>query len=118
MCQGIEAHEAAAKMGYGPSLTTFDSSMIPNRGLVDLVIGTAERCRIPYQLSQVVSDTDAGVIHMANAGCPSIAIGVPARHIHSHVGLFSMKDAENCVRLIVEVVKQLDRKTVEGFTKI
>lgn len=115
---GIEAHEAAAKMGYGPSLTTFDSSMIPNRGLVDLVIGTAERCRIPYQLSQVVSDTDAGVIHMANAGCPSIAIGVPARHIHSHVGLFSMKDAENCVRLIVEVVKQLDRKTVEGFTKI
>lgn len=113
---GIEVNEAAAKMGYGPSLTTYDSSMIPNQGLLELVIRTAEKSKIPYQLSQVVSDTDAGVIHMANAGCPSIAIGVPARHLHSHVGLFSMTDAENCVRLVVEVVKQLDKKTVDGFT--
>ena len=113
---GIEVNEAAAKMGYGPSLTTYDSSMIPNQGLLELVIRTAEKSKIPYQLSQVVSDTDAGVIHMSNAGCPSIAIGVPARHLHSHVGLFSMTDAENCVRLVVEVVKQLDKKTVDGFT--
>ncbi len=115
---GIEESEAAAKMGYGPSLTTFDSSMIPNQGLLELVIRTAEKTKIPYQLSQVVADTDAGVIHMANAGCPSVALGVPARHVHSHVGLFSMADAENCVRLVVEVIKQLDKKTVEGFTKL
>ena len=114
---GIESSEAAAKMGEGPSLTTFDSSMIPNQKLLKLVIRTAEKAKIPYQLSQVVSDTDAGVIHMANAGCPTIALGVAARHVHSHVGLFSMIDAENCVRLVVEVTKQLDAKTVEGFTR-
>lgn len=113
---GIDASEAAAKMGDGPSLTTYDSSMIPNQELLELVIRTAEKNKIPYQLSQVVADTDAGVIHMANAGCPSIALGVPARHVHSHVGLFSMADAENCVRLIVEVIKRLDKKTVDGFT--
>ncbi len=114
---GIEASEAAAKMGDGPSLTTFDSSMVPNQKLLKLVIGTAEKTKIPYQLSQVVSETDAGVIHMANSGCPTIALGVAARHVHSHVGLFSMADAENCVRLVIEVVKRLDEKTVEGFTK-
>jgi len=115
---GIEENEASAKMGFGPSITTYDSSMIPNQGLLKLVIDVAERRKIPYQLSQVVADTDAGVIHMANAGCPSITLGVPARHVHSHAGFFSMADAENCVRLVVEVVKELDKKTVEGFTRI
>jgi len=116
---GIEPNEAPTKMGYGPSVTTFDSSMIPNQGLVELVIKTAEKAKIPYQLSQIArGGTDAGVIHIANAGCPSVVIGVPTRHIHSHVGLFSMTDAENCVKLVVEIVKKLDKKTVAGLTEI
>lgn len=116
---GIEPNEAPTKMGLGPSLTTYDSSMIPNQALVDLVIKTADKAKIPYQLSQIArGGTDAGVIHIANAGCPSVVIGVPTRHIHSHVGLFSMTDAENCVKLVVEVVKKLDKKTVAGFTEI
>ncbi len=116
---GIEPNEAPTKMGLGPSVTTYDSSMIPNQALVELVIKTAERNKIPFQLSQISrGETDAGVIHIANAGCPSVVIGVPTRHIHSHVGLFSMTDADNCVRLIVEIVKKLDKKTVAGLTEL
>lgn len=115
---GIEANEAASKMGSGPSITTWDTSMIPNQDLVELVIRTAESAKIPYQLSQTRGGTDAGVIHIANAGCPSVVIGVPTRHIHSHVGLMSMKDADNCVKLIVEVIKRLDKKTVAGLTEL
>ncbi len=115
---GIEANEAPAKMGYGPSLTTFDSSMIPNQELVELVIKTADANKIPIQLSQVKGGTDAGAIHMVYAGCPSVVLGVPTRHIHSHVGLLSMKDAEDCVRLIVEVIKKLDKRTVAGLTEV
>jgi hypothetical protein len=29
-----------------------------------------------------------------------------------------MTDAENCVKLLIEVVKKLDKKTVAGFTEI
>ena len=115
---GIEPNEAPAKMGYGPSLTTFDSSMIPNQGLVELVIKTADKIKMPIQLSQVKGGTDAGAIHIANAGCPSVVLGVPTRHIHSHVGLMSMKDADDCVKLVVEVIKKLDRKTVAGLTEV
>jgi endoglucanase len=43
-------------------------------------------------------------------------MGVPTRHIHSHVGLISLKDTENAVRLLIELIKRLDKKTVEGFT--
>jgi endoglucanase len=106
-------------MGLGPSVGTYDSSMVPNQGLVDLVIKTAKKRKIPFQLSQMArGGTDAGVIHIANAGCPSIVIGVPTRHIHSHVGLLSMADAENCVKLIIELIKVLDKKTVAAFTEV
>jgi putative aminopeptidase FrvX len=43
---------------------------------------------------------------------------VPTRHIHSHVGLLSLKDTENAVRLVIELVKRLDEETVEGFTNL
>ncbi len=116
---GIEASEAPTKMGYGPSITTYDSSMIPNQELLEFVLGVAKKAKIPYQLSQIArGGTDAGIIHISNAGCPSLVIGVPTRHIHAHAGLLSLSDTENTVKLLVEVVKKLDRKTADGFTAI
>jgi hypothetical protein len=105
---GIEPNEAPTKMGAGVALTTYDSSMIPNQGLLDYVIGTAEKAKIPYQLSGMAGGgTDAGAIHMVRAGCPSLVMGVPTRHIHSHVGILSLSDTEAAIKLIVEVVKKL-----------
>jgi putative aminopeptidase FrvX len=116
---GIEAHEAPTKMGYGPAILTYDSSMIPNQGLKDLLIRTAEECKIPFQLSQMKGGgTDGGAIHISNAGCPSIVLTIPTRHIHSHVGMVSLDDVDNAVALVVEVVKRLDEKTVDSFTTI
>jgi len=116
---GIEPLEAPAKMGKGPSLVTYDSSMIPNQPLKELVIKTAEEAGIPLQLSQVArGGTDAGRIHLNRVGCPSVVISVPTRHIHSHVGLLSLEDTENAVKLVIELLKRLDAKTVESFTAL
>jgi len=116
---GIKPSEAAAKLGKGPSLCTFDASMIPNQPLKELVIKTAKEIGIPLQLTQVArGGTDAGRIHLTRVGCPSVVISVPTRHIHSHVGLLSLEDVENAVKLVVELVRKLDKKTVESFTAI
>jgi putative aminopeptidase FrvX len=93
--------------------------MIPNQGLKEFLIRTAEECRIPFQLSQMKGGgTDGGAIHMANAGCPSVVLTVPTRHIHSHVGILSLEDIDNAVALVTEVVKRLDAKTAESFTAV
>jgi len=116
---GIEVHEAPCRLGEGPSLCTYDSSMIPNQPLKELVIKVAKKNRIPLQLSSIArGGTDAGVVHLMHAGCPSIVLGVPTRHIHSHVGILNMKDVEDCIRLVIELTKVLDAKTVKGFTEI
>ena len=115
---GIKPHQAPAKMGKGPGILTFDSTMIPNQLLKDFVIETAEKAGIPYQLSIARGGTDAGPIHLNRAGCPSIVIGIPTRHIHSHVGLLSLEDTENAVKLVIELVKRLDQDTVREFTSL
>jgi len=114
---GVQPQEAPARMGKGPSILTFDSSMIPNQALKQFVIDTAKKLKIPYQLSLVaMGGTDASRIHMSRAGCPSIVIGVPTRHIHSHVGILSFEDVENAIKLTLELVKRFDKKTVSSFT--
>ncbi|MBS7615048.1 M42 family metallopeptidase [Candidatus Bathyarchaeota archaeon] len=116
---GVKPNEAPTKIGKGPSLLTYDRTMIPNQPFKEFVWKTAKDAGIPLQLSQVArGGTDAGRIHLDRAGCPSIVISVPTRHIHSHVGLFSLEDAENAVKLVIEIIKRLDMKTVENFTKI
>jgi len=116
---GIDETKAPAHMGKGPSILTYDGSMIPNPRFRDFVIKTAEELEIPHQLSLVPGGgTDAGVIHLTDMGCPSIVIAVPTRHIHAHNGILDVSDVKNAIKLIVELIKRLDKETVEGFTEI
>ena len=115
---GIKPQEAPAKMGKGPSILAFDRSMIPNQRLKEFVIEVAEEAKIPYQLSVVMGGTDAGRLHMYKSGRPSIVIGIPTRHIHSHVSILSLSDMENAVKLVVELLKRLDEEKVKSFTEV
>ena len=116
---GIEPSKAPTKMGKGPSLVTFDRSMIPNQPFKEFVIETAKEIDVPLQLSQIArGGTDAGKIHLNRIGCPSVVIGVPTRHIHSHVGLVNLEDAENAVKLVIELIKRLDKERIESFTTV
>jgi endoglucanase len=116
---GIEPQDARTKLGQGPALLTYDASMIPNQPLKEFVIDLARKKKIPLQLSSMArGGTDAGVVHQMHAGCPSIVLGVPTRHIHSHVGIINMLDVENTINLVLELVKALDDKVVRSFTEI
>lgn len=116
---GIKPFEAPAKMGKGPSFITYDRSMIPNQPLKKFILQTVKKAKLPIQLSQTAAGgTDAGRIHLHRIGCPSAVIGVPTRHIHSHVGFLNLEDLENAVKVGVELVKRLDQKMVDSFTAL
>ena len=116
---GIEKHQAPAGVGSGVAICTYDASMIPNQALKDFVIQTAEKEKIPYVLTCVTGGgTDGGIVHKTHEGCPSIYLGVPTRHIHSHVGILDLADLDHLVNLVIALVKKLDAKTVEAFTKV
>lgn len=105
-------------LGAGPCVLVYDAAMIPNIELRDLVIKTAETKKIPHHLSYMErGGTDGGRIHITRAGVPSIVVGPPVRYIHSHNGILDRTDYDNTVKLITEVIKKLDSKTVKSFTE-
>lgn len=114
---GVTSKEAASKMGEGPQILLYDASMVSHKGLRDLVVDTAEEHGIPYQFEAIPGGgTDAGSMHVSGNGVPSLAICVATRYIHSHAAMLHRDDYENAVKLIVEVIKKLDRDTVHKIT--
>lgn len=115
---GIKAEESDVKLGGGPTVLIYDARMIPNIKLRDLVIDTAESLNIPVQLSYIAAGTtDGAAIHLHGIGVPTVVIGVPARHIHSHGAIIHRSDYDRAVQLVTAVVAKLDAATVEDLTK-
>lgn len=115
---GLKQDEPPVALGKGPSLLVFDAGMIPNTRLRDLTIQTASALGIPLQFSSMEGGrTDGGIIHLHNAGVPTIVLGVAARHIHSHAGIIHRDDYDRLLELLVALVKRLDAETVNALTR-
>jgi endoglucanase len=113
----IPGTEGDEKLGGGPLIVIYDATAIPNRKLLELVMDTAKKLKIGLQFESVErGGTDAGKIHVNAEGVPSISMGVAARYIHSHVSIIDRRDFDRTVRLLVALVKRLDKKTVAGLT--
>jgi len=107
------------KMGKGVSISAGDGSMIPNPKFRQFVLDIAEEKAIRHQPAFLKGGgTDAGIIHITGMGAPSLFIGIPTRHIHSHHGMLDITDVESAVELLVEVIKRLDKEIVKTFTEL
>lgn len=95
-------------VGKGPAISPMDRSVIADRRLVRLLIETAEAEGIPYQFKQPgKGGTDAGAIHLAKTGVPSVPVSVPSRYIHSPVCMLSKEDLRNTVRLMTATLQRM-----------
>jgi putative aminopeptidase FrvX len=114
---GVSEKEAMGKMGKGPQIILYDASMVSHKGLRDFVTDVADENNIPYQFDSMAGGgTDSGAIHMTANGVPALSITIATRYIHSHAAMLHRDDYENAVKLIVEVIKRLDRETVNKIT--
>ncbi len=103
-------------LGKGPQLRAMDPSCIAHPGLFRFAKSRAQALKIPFQLAvREVGGTDAGAIHVAHGGVPSVVIGVPIRYAHSHHGLMSLQDFDNAVALVIDLVSHLDSRTLKSL---
>ncbi len=108
--------QCSARLGGGVEIVTYDASMIPNTPLRDFAIDTAQELGIPYQVDMIpAGGTDGSPIHLNARGVPTLVIGVPTRHIHTHYGILYREDYDAALKLLVEMIKRLDSQTVEKF---
>jgi endoglucanase len=96
----------------------YDARMIPNLKLRDLVMETAKEIGVPLQTSTIEGGaTDGSVIHLYKTGVPTVVLGVPCRHIHSHSSILHRDDYDAAVKLLAALLKRLDAATVAGLTQ-
>ncbi|UCD20320.1 MAG: M20/M25/M40 family metallo-hydrolase [candidate division WOR-3 bacterium] len=101
-------------IGSGPAITIADRSVICDAKVVKVLRETAEREKIPYQMKKpMVGGTDAGTMHLAEAGVRAGVVSIPARYIHSPLAFASKKDISAATDLVRCCVEDICRKEKE-----
>lgn len=98
----------STNLGAGPAITIMDRATISNKGLVNLLVDTANKEKIPYQFKRTITGgTDAGVIHLTHGGIPTVTVSVPVRYIHTPVSLMRFSDFQNTIELTHKALLRL-----------
>ena len=98
------------KLGGGPILTrSCDNNVIWGQMLRD----TAKRFGLPYQESaahRATGGTDAARIQLNKSGVATALISIPNRYMHSQVEMCDLRDVENTIELICELLASCSGK--------
>jgi len=98
--------ENLIELGKGPVLTRGPNI---NAKLFDLLVKTAKAENIPVQINAEPrgTGTDANAIQLNRAGVVAGLVSIPLRYMHSPCELISLKDLEQCAKLIAKTVERM-----------
>ncbi len=84
-----------------------------NPKLFDLLVATAKKAKIPYQIESAPggTGTDANAMQLSRAGMATALVSIPNRYMHSPCEVVSLKDVENAAKLIAHAVAALNANT-------
>jgi endoglucanase len=96
------------RMGGGPVFTLLDPRFITPPKVLRFAEDTARRHNIPFQYKSALGGgTNAGVIHLAHSGVPSLVISMPCRYIHSPQALLSLEDYRHGAALVAHLLQEI-----------
>ena len=92
-------------LGKGPAIKVKDGGMLADPRIVNWMIRTAEKAKIPYQREVLEGGTtDARAIQVARAGVPAGCLSVPTRYVHNPSEMVDTRDVENSIKLLVALL--------------
>ena len=92
-------------LGDGPAIKIRDVGFIADPRVVDWMIATAKKARIPHQLEVLtIGTTDARVMQISRAGMMSGVLSIPCRYVHSPSEMIDMNDYEHSIDLLVALL--------------
>lgn len=93
-------------LGKGPCIKIQDVGMIADPRVVQWMIHTAEKNKIPYQREVLlIGGTDARAIQLTRAGVPAGCISIPVRYVHSPSEMVDYSDVQNAVKLLSALLR-------------
>lgn len=99
------------KLGLGPAIYTYDIGTISDPRMVRLLTEAGDAEGIPYQYRQPGGGgTDAGAIHRALAGIPTVSVSVPGRYAHTSTLVSRLDDWANTIALIQAALRRIEQR--------
>ncbi len=100
-----KADHMAVALGKGAAVKVRDGGMIVPPAVKNLMVDTAEKHKIPYQLEILNGGTtDAMAIQTAQSGVPSGCISIPCRYVHTVNETVDMVDVQASVDLLAAML--------------
>ncbi len=94
-------------LGKGPAIKVKDAGMLADPRVVDWMIRTAEKAKIPYQREVLEGgSTDARAIQLTRAGVPVGCLSIPCRYVHTPSEMVDYDDVQNAVKLLTILVSK------------
>jgi putative aminopeptidase FrvX len=94
-------------LGKGPAIKVRDVGILADPRVVDLMVQTSIKAKIPYQLEVLEGGgTDAQAIQRTRAGVPAGCLSIPCRYIHSPSEMVDLDDVNNGVRLLLALLTE------------
>ncbi|MFH2039795.1 MAG: M42 family metallopeptidase [Chloroflexota bacterium] len=92
-------------LGKGPAIKIKDGRMLSDVRVVEWMIRTAEKTKIPFQREVLEGGTtDATAIQLTRSGVPAGCISIPCRYIHSPSEMVDIDDVNNATKLLVALL--------------
>lgn len=93
-------------LGKGPAIKIRDGGMLSDPRIVDWMIRTAEKSKLPYQREVLLGGTtDARAMQLVRGGVPVGCISIPCRYVHSPSEMVDYEDVKNAIKLIVALLR-------------
>ncbi len=87
-------------LGKGPAIKIKDGGMLSDPRIIQWMVSTAEKNKIPYQREVLLGGTtDARAMQLVRAGVPVGCISIPCRYVHSPSEMVDTNDVQNAIEL-------------------
>jgi endoglucanase len=92
-------------LGKGPAIKVRDQGMISDSRVVQWMVNTAVKNKIPYQMEVLeIGSTDARAMQLTKSGMIVGALSIPCRYVHSPSEVIDMDDLNNSVKLLTALL--------------
>ena len=101
-----KGHRMEVRLGKGPAIKIRDAGMLADPRVIQWMVQTAEKAKIPYQREILeFGGTDARAIQLSRSGVPAGVLSIPCRYVHAPSEMVDMEDVENAVKLLINLLQ-------------
>lgn len=107
--------KANGVLGNGVLVRFLDRSMLPNRLLIQDFEKLNQEANIDYQYFYSPGGTDAGAIHKANQGVPTLTVCICGRNLHTNSIVIDTHDYECARQSLINFIEKLNDEKIEKY---